>query len=489
MEIQGQRQLQLEDYIEIIFRRKWFIIIPFAASISGVILALLFVSRSYKSTTMILVEHQKVPESYVTPTVTIDITERLNTITQQVMSRTRLESIINEFGLYKKEKDKVINEELVELMRGNIEIDIKSENRGGRDSMSAFSISYIGNDPETVMHVTNRLASLFIEENLKVREQQAEGTTEFLDTQMHSLKATLETHEAQIKLFKEKHMGELPSQLEANLRTLDRIQLERQITNDALRSAEDRKVMIERQLSEIGAVPVNTQGITTGIISNNPQRMRLAVLQGELTQLSSVYTDKYPDIIRLKNEISELESQIKAGKGRESENTNSGRRQFSTDNPLYATLSMQLIEVSAEVKNLREKQKEIAKNISGLKGRVERIPEREQQMAALMRDYENTRENYQTLLNKKLDAQLAESLEKRQKGEQFRILDPANLPMKPFKPDTKRIALIGLALGIGSGAGLVFMLEYIDASFRKPDDVYAFIGIPVLASVPRVEGR
>ena len=376
IEIQGQRQLQIEDYIEIIFRRKWFIIIPFAASIIGVILALLFVSRSYKSTTMILVEHQKVPESYVTPTVTIDITERLNTITQQVMSRTRLESIINEFGLYKKEKDKLTNEELLELMRGSIELDIKSETRGGRDSMSAFSISYIGNDPETVMHVTNRLASLFIEENLKVREQQAEGTTEFLDTQMQSLKATLETHEAQIKLFKEKHMGELPSQLEANLRTLDRLQLERQITNDALRSAEDRKVMIERQLSEIGAVPVNTQGITTGIISNNPPRMRLAQLQGELTQLSTVYTDKYPDIIRLKNEISELESQIKAGKGRESENTNPGRVQFSTDNPLYATLSMQLIEVSAEVKNLKEKQKEISRNISGLQGRVERIPAR-----------------------------------------------------------------------------------------------------------------
>lgn len=489
MEIQGQRQLQIEDYIEIIFRRKWFIIIPFAASIIGVILALLFVPRSYKSTTMILVEHQKVPESYVTPTVTIDITERLNTITQQVMSRTRLESIINEFGLYKKEKDKVTDEELVELMRENIGLDIKSESKGGRDSMSAFSISYIGNDPETVMHVTNRLASLFIEENLKIREQQAEGTTEFLDTQMQSLKTTLEAHEAQIKLFKEKHMGELPSQLETNLRTLDRIQLERQITNDVLRSAEDRKIMIERQLSEIGAVPVNTQGITTGVISNNPQRMRLAALQGELTQLSSIYTDKYPDIIRLKNEISELESQIKMGKGRESESTNSGRIQFSTDNPLYATLSTQLIEVSAEVKNLKEKQKEIARNISILQGRVERIPEREQQMAALMRDYENTRVNYQSLLNKKLDAQLAESLEKRQKGEQFRILDPANLPMKPFKPDPKKIVLIGIALGIGCGAGLVFLLEYIDGSFRKPEDVYTAIGVPVLVSVPRIECR
>ncbi len=488
MEIQGQRQLQIEDYIEIIFRRKWFIIIPFAVSIIGVILAIYFVPRTYKSSTLILVEHQKVPESYVTSTVTVDITERLNTITQQVMSRTRLESVINEFGLYKEARDKRTNEELVELMRENIEIDVKNEGKRG-EGVSSFSISYMGRDPETVMHVTSRLASLFIEENLKVREQQAEGTTEFLDNQLQSLKKSLESQESQIKSYKEQHMGELPSQLEANLRTLDRLQLERQITNDALRSAEDRKNMVERQLSEIGIAPAGVRDAATGVVSSDPVRRRLAELQAELSQLSSMYTDKYPDIVRVKSEIAELESQIKTGRVRESEGSSAGRAPFVSDSPLYATLSTQLIDVSAEVRNLKEKQRELAKNISSLQGRVERIPAREQQMAALMRDYENTRDNYQNLLNKKLDAQLAESLEKRQKGEQFRILDPANLPVKPFSPDTRKIALIGLALGIGSGAGLVFMLEYIDASFRKPDDVYAFIGIPVLASVPRVEGR
>ncbi len=487
MEIQGQKQLQIEDYVEIIFRRKWFIVIPITVSIIGVILALFFVPRMYKSSTLILVEHQKVPESYVTPTVSIDITERLNTITQQVMSRTRLESIINEFGLYRKEKDTLTNEELVELMRGNIVIDVKSDKKG--ESLSSFSISYIGNEPETVMHVTNRLASLFIEENLKVREQQAEGTTEFLEAQLQGLKTSLETQEALIKAFKEKHMGELPSQLEANLRTLDRLQLERQTTNDALRSAEDRKIMVERQLSEAGVAPASVRDITTGAVSNDPMIRRLAELQAELSRLSSMYTDKYPDIVRLKNEIADVESQIKTGKGKETEENSTGRIQFVNYNPLYATLSAQLIDVSAEVRNLKEKQKEIIKNISSLQGRVERIPSREQQMSALMRDYENTRENYQALLNKKLDAQLAESLEKRQKGEQFRILDPANLPMKPFKPDPGKIALIGIALGIGGGVGLVFMLEYIDASFRKPEDVYAVVGVPVLVSVPRIEGR
>lgn len=486
MEIQGSRQLQFEDYVEIVFRRKWYLIIPFAVSIIGIMLALYFVPKTYKSTTLILVEHQKVPEAYVTSTVTIDIAQRLNTITQQVMSRTRLESVINEFGLYKTSKVKHANEGLVELMRKNIEIDVKNDGRRG-DGVSSFSISYMGHDPETVMHVTNRLASLFIEENLKVREQQAEGTTEFLDAQLQNLKKSLESQESQIKTYKERHMGELPSQLDANLRTLDRLQLERQLTNDALRSSEDRKTMIERQLSEIGIIPANTKDMLTGAVSSDPARRRLAELQTELTQLSSLYTDKYPDIVRVKSEIAELESQIKAGKGKEAEKSSAVRVPIVSDNPIYATLSTQLIEVSAEVRNLKEKQKELARQIASLQGRVDRIPEREQQMAALMRDYENTGHNYQNLLNKKLDAQLAENLEKRQKGEQFRILDPASLPLKPFKPDPKRIVLIGLAIGFGSGAGLVFLLENIDASFRKPEDVYGYIGIPVLASVPRIE--
>src|SRR4030067_1319349 len=470
MEIQGPKQLQLDDYIEIALRRKWFVIIPVLVSIIGIIVTLLIIPRSYKSTTMILVEHQKVPESYVNPTITADINERLNTITQQVMSRTRLESIINEFGLYNKEKSNIANEELVGMMRGNIEIDIKGGGRGERTS--AFSISYVGSNPETVMHVTNRLASLFIEENLKVRGQQAEGTTEFLDSQMQGLKAALETHEMQIKLYKEKYMGELPSQTEATLRTLDRLQMERKIINDELSSAEERKNMIESQLAE-----TKSQEITTEKTIKDPQVRKILELEGELTRLSSSYTDKYPDIVRIKREISEIKAQIKTAKGAEPEENN------------INILSKQLVTVNKTIVKLKEEQENIARRVSVLQGRIERIPARELQIAALMRDYENTNKNYQSLLNKKLDAQLAENLEKRQKGEQFKILDPANLPVKPFKPDPNKIILMGIALGDGGGAGLVVLLEVIDASFRKPDDVYAAIGIPVLASLPRISER
>ena len=486
MEPRVQRQVQLEDVIEIILRRKWFIIIPFLLSIVGTLLALIFIPPVYKSTTLILVEPQKVPEAYVKSTITVDINDRVNTITQQVMSRTRLESIIKEFDLYKDAKDKLTSDEVVDLMRGNIEVALK----GGTRNSSSFMIAYMGNNPETVMHVTSRLASLFIEENLKVREQQAEGTTEFLDAQLQGLKTVLEDQEGQIKAYKEKFMGELPSQLEANLRTLDRFQLELQSTNDALRSAEDRKIMLEKQVSEINPNLIMERG-GGGVSAVDPRRARLLNLQTELSQFSTVYTDKYPDIIRFKNEITELEKELQIEKTPEQgpkapKAPVMVRPPGAGDNPLYTILYNQLIEVSSESKNLKEKQKEIAKNIAVLQGRVERIPAREQQMAALVRDYENTKANYQNLLNKKLDAQLAENLEKRQKGEQFKVLDPANLPLKPFKPDRNKIILLGLAIGLGSGAGLVFLLEYIDASFRKDEDVYAVLGLPVFASVPKI---
>lgn len=482
MEHQGQKQIQIEEYLEIVLRRKWFIIIPFIISIIGVILALLFIPPIYKSSTLILIEGQKVPEFYVRATVTDELRGRLNTLSQQIMSRTRLESIIKEFDLYSGMKDKLGFEELVELMRANIEVGAKAD-----ANKSAFSISFSDPNPETAMQVTSRLASLYIEEHLKVREQQSEGTTEFLDTQLQSLKTVLEGHEKEIALFKKRHMGDLPSQLETNLRTLDRLQLALQAINDPLRGAEDRKDKLEKQLAELNT---SIASGTDSDISADPQPLRLVELYKSLSKLSAIYTERHPDIIAIKNEIADIEKELKENKTSDKSSKAGldaqGKTQKGNENKLYATLSNQLTGVNADIKNLRDKQKVLTKNISDIQGRVERVPERELQMTGMMRDYENTKANYQSLLNKKLDAQLSENLEKRQKGEQFRILDPANLPTKPFKPDRTKIVLVGLALGLGGGVGLVFLLESIDASFRKPEDVYDAVGLPVFASVPRI---
>src|SRR3990167_2314029 len=184
------------------------------------------------------------------------------------------------------------------------------------------------------MHVAGRLAFLFIEENLKVREQQAIGTTEFLDSQLQDLKKGLEGQDTLIKAFKERYMGELPSQLEANLRTLDRLQLELQSTNDSLRGAEERKIILEKQISDLNSSVIITTGSRTTIPAD-PLRSRLITLQAELSQLQSVYTEKYPDIIRLKNEIAEIEGELKKGRSSEKDSTNAVRSPVISDNPLY----------------------------------------------------------------------------------------------------------------------------------------------------------
>ncbi|MBI5197923.1 MAG: hypothetical protein HZA19_04865, partial [Nitrospirae bacterium] len=375
----------------------------------------------------------------------------------------RLEAIIREFGLAPQKGDRRTLEDQVDMMRGQIQVDVR-----GKDS---FTITYENTNPETAMNITNRLASLFIEENLKVREQQAEGTTQFLDAQLQAVKVTLENQEATLRTFRQQYMGELPSQLDANLRTLDRLQLEFQATHEALSVAEDQQVLLQ------AAEEINPA---------NPLQERLYVMRMELSRLEIEYTDKYPEVARLRNEIAELETQVAQEK-----RTLESSAAVLSRSPVQGRLSpntIRLRTLGPEIENLRSKRTELTQQIKVLQGRVDRTPLREEQLSAIVRDYENTQNNYDSLLEKKLSAQLSENLEKRQKGEQFRILDPANLPDKPSKPVPLNILLMGLAAGLGSGIGLTLLFEQLDSSFRKAEDLHTTTGLPVLAAIPTFQG-
>lgn len=454
------RQGSWEDTIDAVFLRKWYLIIPFLLGLIGSGVALYWIPPSYKSTTVILVEPQKVPENYVKTTVLVDIKDRLSTISQQVVSRTRLETIIKEFGLYADERNRLPMEEVVERMRGRIEINVK-----GKDS---FSISYENSSPETAMYVTNKLSSLVIEENLKVREEQAEGTTQFLENQLQLVKGLLEEQEVRLRLFKQESMGELPSQLETNLRTLDRLQLDLQATNEALRTSEDRLGTLDRQYME-----------------EDPNKTKLEAMKAELARLDREYTGKYPEVVRLRNEILEAEAQMTLGRMPSSKT--SPRR--SEKDLVAASAAAQIRNLNAEVSNLKMRRNEINRKIKLLQIHVENTPTREQQLSALVRDYENTKNNYQSLLEKKLDAQLSENMEKRQKGEQFRVLDPANLPERPVSPVLWKVLLAGAGGGLGMGVALVYLMETLDSSFRKAEDLEEVTGLPLLATLPTVPIR
>ncbi|NKE72101.1 GNVR domain-containing protein [Candidatus Manganitrophus noduliformans] len=517
MEETNQDLLQLvRDYLGMVWRQKMWIILPLIGGIliAGVLIVKL--PKIYRSKTLILVEAQKVPEEYVKSAVSGTVEGRLSTIQQQIMSRSLIEKIIKKFGLYPENSNGVITEEAVGRIRNNIDV---RTTVARNNNIEAFSISFQGKDPVMVMNVTNELASLFIEENLKIREQLVEGTTEFLDNELKNLKETLERQEARIGEFKRMNMGELPQQLEANLRSLDRIQSDLLATQLAKRSAQDRKLVLEKTIEltrqrieraasqerEIDDKTLLESGIAppTAERPPSPQMLKLIQKKMDLANLQTEYKETYPDIIMLKREIQELEDQVAltemseagtlpAGLREPGQNNQSDRRRaplrvpmgFELERSHIAESQRQIQTIEVELNTLKEREIGLQKQIQLYERRVENVPAREQDLAVLERDYENTKKNYESLLDKKLNAQISENLEKRQKGEQFRILDPANFPERPFKPVPMQIGLMGIAGGLGVGIALAFIREKLDSSIRKPEEVERITSVPVLASIP-----
>jgi uncharacterized protein involved in exopolysaccharide biosynthesis len=328
--INTEKSFNIHDYTEIFLRRIWYILIPFIVIMIAAAVYAFYLPKMYRATTLILVTPQKVPEAFVRSTATSRIEDRLQSIGQEIMSRTRLEQVISEFKLYSEESKSLSQEEIVELMRKNITVEIK-----GKEGY--FTISYIGKDPRIVTTVTNKLASLFIEENLKLREQQAQGTSEFLSIELNAMRTKLEEQEGAITQFKKQFMAELPEQRDANLRILEQLQLQSQKISDNLKAAQDRKLIIQKQLSDmkiqmaLGPVSENpkeerTDTTTLSDLSQPPlpkqkaqslEEARLSNARNLLSELKSKYTGKHPDIVRIERYIAELEKSIEKMKAQD----------------------------------------------------------------------------------------------------------------------------------------------------------------------------
>lgn len=487
--INPAKSYTVEEYIEILRRRIWYIIIPFLIITFGVSVYVLFAPRLYKASTLVLVSPQKVPEAFVQATVTSKVEERLQSIAQEVMSRTRLELVINEFRLYEKEKKRLSREEIVELMQKNIKIELptKKEERG------SFAISFISSDPNVATTVANRLASLFIEENLKIREQQAVGTTEFLTNELSLSKDRLDQMETSVSQYKRRFMGELPEQRDANLKILEQLQNQYQRVGENLRAAQDRKLFIQKQLSDL-EMPISSSApdmapqssgkkdegtLSSDTGASNAYESQKEALTRNLEDLQSKYKESHPDVIVAKKKLADLEKK---------KNADGFKKDTATvkKDPRYQELKNQLTMADMQIKRFGGEERIIADQIGKYRGRIEQAPAREQDMAALLRQYQSTKEAYERLSKKSQDAQQAENLEKRQKGEQFRVIDPARTPEKPFSPNIPKILLIGLCAGIGFGFGLAFLREQTDRSFHEAGDVEIALGLKVLATIPRI---
>jgi polysaccharide chain length determinant protein (PEP-CTERM system associated) len=457
-------------------RRKRLAMLVFAAPFTAAVGLTIFLPNIYRSTATILVERQQVPEAFVRNTVTGELETRLHTISQEILSRSRLEGLIARFGLYPDLRKDGSAEAVIERMRSDIQLDLKGAGpraRGGETI--AFTISYRGNNPQTVATLTNTLASFYIEENLKVRERQAAGTAEFLRIELQEVKQRLDEQERLVSEFKKRYIGELPQQMQANLATLEGLNAQLRLNSDSQMRTMERREATAKQLAEAGSFgPAGGPDATAA---------RLARLKQELTELRDLFSDKYPDVIRVKTQIAVLERQLAEARANRRPEENESA---SAASPYILQLRQALSDLDAEIKVLKADERRLRAGIASYQRRVEETPRREQEFQALSRDYETTSQLYRSLVTRHEEAQIAEKMEQRQKGEQFRILDPAIASQQPAAPNRLRLILIGLMISLGLAAGTVMLTEHLDNSFHTLDDLRAFTTVSVLASIPRI---
>jgi polysaccharide chain length determinant protein (PEP-CTERM system associated) len=401
----------------------------------------------------------------------------MQAIAQQVLGRTMLEKVVNEFNLFDLPGSRATLEDRVEMLRRRVELTIRRND--------TFSISFDAEAPEIARRVAARLAALFIEENIKVREQQASGTTNFISTEAERLRRELEEQEAEVNRFRARYWYELPENRAANIAALERARSELENTVSRLLTLQDRRAALEKQLAEgeiiateLSMLGTKGEGQAFGI-SGNLSRIN------ELELLMQKYSDKHPDVIRLKREIEATreESSTQVPVKTKSEPG------LATRYTLRTMLTGQITELKGEINALQIKAEKLRPEISQLQARVDNTPLRAIEVSKITRNYDITLRKYQDLLAKSLDSELSENMEKKQKGEQFQIVDPANLPQTPIAPNRMRLLAVALLVGLGGGLGVAFLLDNMKGSFKDNEELAEYAGVPVLAVLPAVTTR
>lgn len=470
----GQQPIGPEQILAMLWRRRWLALTLFLVPFSAVATAILVLPDVYEASATILAERQQVPEEFVRSTVTSEVERRVHMISQTIMSRSELTKLIDRFGLYPELRKTETPDEVVRRMREDIEVDLKHAGEGNQRTTTAFSISYRGQDAEKVARVANEIASRYIDEDLKLRERQASGTTEFLETQLHDdLRGKLEDLEKKVRSFKEAHMGELPQQETANLATLERL-------NGQLLLNAEKQARVREQIGILEQLVSPEEASATS--APDAMRARIASLKRTLRELRKRYTDRYPDVVVLKEQIEQLEKQLAAG-------DLDAVAGAALSGPDVTSQVHSLRAARVELRALQAEEKNLRKAIADYQSRVENTPRREQEFQALKRDYETTQEIYQSLLKRYQEAKLAQSLEHHQKGEQFRLLDPAVIPREPAGPNRLRLLAVALAAVLGFAGGIVLLRERADTSFRDVEELRAAVRVPFVVSIPKIVTR
>jgi len=433
----------LAGLLEIARRRRVLALLPFLFVLTAAASLAVFLPSVWTAKTLVLVNRQQIPERLVAPTVQTDIEARLLTLSQDVLTPDRLLKIAQDYGLYRNLRRTQPAEEVVEQMRRDIRLElVEDKERRPREQRSAlFNIAYRAPDPQVAVGVTNTLASLYIQENGRLREKQAAGTTAFLDTQLADVSNRLKTQEQHISEYKEKNIGELPEQRDTNVRTLERLQQQLQLASENNRRANERKQLLTDSLGQFDMTSGMVAGPGAGpnVTPADTAAARLNLLRQELAVMQTKFHDRYPDVIQMKDQIRILAAKLEAEKkaqAAQAANAAANKKpardlRVVPQNPYIQSLMTQLDQAQVDAKASAQEIADINRQIAVYQRRLENTPKREQELAIITRDYETTRELHKTLLAKRGEADMASELEQRQQGETFRVIEPARLPEHP----------------------------------------------------------
>jgi succinoglycan biosynthesis transport protein ExoP len=407
---------------------------------------------TYVATTTILVDPQKIPERYVATTVTSDPGSRLNALTQLVLSATKLQEIMDRANLYPEQRKKQSREELLDYVRSKIKIDVKSGSEAG---LSSFTISYEDSDRFIVAPMANQLAETFIDWNLKVREQQALGTSEFLTGEVQQAKKSLEDQEEQLKAFRVAHSGETPDELSGNLQALSALQVQLQSSLDATSRLDEERILLTQTTRPAEVHDTSTLSERGRLLEEKGH------LENQLWQLRQQFTDTYPDVIAVMAQLKTVDARLAALPAPVA----------GSADALDANSRVRLALINKDLQRQKDQQARIQHQMGAYQGKVQAVPGLEMQLADLTRNYEASKQNYQTLLDKSFSAGMAQDLENRQEAERFTALDKAQTPEKPIKPKRLPLMAVAVLLSILLSAGVTIGLGMISGSVQSEQEL------------------
>ena len=490
-EVGRKQPIDTEKYVALVGRRHMHFLLPFFLGWLVVWSASWILPARYKSSTLILVEEPSMPRDYVQPNISENLQYRLQSITEQILSRTRLTSIIDKLHLYPSGRRHLTADEQVDMMRKDIDVELVRDTHN--QQITAFRIYYSAADPRVAQRVTADLTELFIEENLKVRQRESQDTTAFIGSQVDNARATLSEQEERIREFKAKYQGELPSQQASNLQILSGLQAQLQTEQDALNGARQQGVYLQSLVEQYRAMRGGGENQTTS--SGLPAiETELASLRSRLANLSAHYTEEYPDIQKLRGEIArteklrdDLAAELKAEPPRGERAGLPGANAQAGDSPVLLQLQSQLQANRVEVSNRQQAVTDLKAKINGYQARLNNEPAREQELADLSRGYDQSKANYDDLLKKMNQSTMATSMEQMEQGERFRMIDPPSLPLTPYFPNRLRMCALGIAAGLALGLLVAGGFEALDGRLHREEEVKAHLPTPIICTIPEIQ--